>query len=292
MKHFTDQEIEDAIKKAPKFIQDEISSGEDTAVIIAEIGRRFGLHIDIVGTIAKLNRNMLLGFVNPQEFINELIVAKISDKDARDIMTEINQKIFVPLRERMRSGEVEVKAAPPAKPAAVTPVASLTREKNYAPPLQSPMYSRPINKFPLTPPAAGLPSVPKREESVARPVQPMRTSVSNIPPVRPVMLASPKQTDSSKLLEDHEELHIEFNKAPMAMTPSLVIPPSTRSPQGINRIAAPAVQSAPIATKIKLVVPTIDPKPIPPFTPAASAPKTPPTHQKPYSTDPYREPIE
>lgn len=285
MKHFTDQEIEEAIKKAPKFIQDEISSGEDTAVIIAEIGRKFGLHIDIIGTIAELNRNMLLGFVNPQEVMDELILAKIPDKDARQIMTEINQKIFVPLHEQMRSGGVAM-------------------------PQNRPQNSMSPTAFPQGRSVPGF-----SQGNIFRPAQAFRPTVSNTAPIRSASMPLSRPMSGSNFLEDHEEPHIEFNKPPAsalmrnsysvprvpsdvpkregnlertapppsnlpgAMPPSGAIPPGGRP-----SFAMPQMPTTPVPTA------TLRHAFLPPLVPVqkTSLPPAP----KPYSTDPYREPLE
>src|SRR3989344_1060873 len=116
MKKFTDQELDAALKTAPGPIQKELATGYETANIISAFRSKYNLHIDTVGMIAELNRNMLLGLVNPQEFLQELITAGIPDKDAREIMAEVNQKGFVPLREEMRKGGVTQQQTAPASP--------------------------------------------------------------------------------------------------------------------------------------------------------------------------------
>ncbi len=276
-----EESVKEVMQTLPPVIRAYLSQRKYT-MVTKSLMIKYGLRIDQGGILEREIMLLLMGIENPDEFTQALSEeAKLDKKTIENIAQDINTQIFMPLRERMRSGEVNT--APPAKPAVAMPGA-LAQGKNYAPPLQSPMYSRPINISP----SASIP-----QKNFTRPTPNLAVKPpSNMPPTRLGMIAAPKSVDSGQLLEDHEELHIEFNKTPMPQTPSLATPPSPQFPQGINRVAAPVVQSAPIATKIKLVVPTIDPKPIPPFTPAASAPKTPPTHQKPYSTDPYREPIE
>lgn len=155
-----------------------------------------------------------------------------------------------------------------------------------------------------------------------------RPPVSNVPPGRSFMMTPPKQFDSSKRLADHEEPHIVFNKTPITVTSSVntiptastgkpLIPGSqpasisspsvtsptapkmqsvpesfaTRHPQGINRIA-PVVQPAPAIPTMRPVVPPLQPKPVFPPTSVPAVPKAPAEPAKPYSSDPYREPIE
>jgi hypothetical protein len=242
MKKYSDSEILSITQKAPVPIRERIENVQ-TALTVAEIGQRFNLHIDQIGTIAELNRNMLLGLVNPQEFLNELIAAKVPEKDAREIMTEINQKIFVPLREQMRNAPpTEVK--PPQKPTQIPP-----------------QPSRPAQQ-------------PPRHQNIA-----LRDALATI------TKKTPQPLDSGKLLEDHEEpspslkategtAHIEFNKAPAV--PSVVMPPApSKAPP------PPILQKAVPPKPIVRAEPEDKLKPAAPSAPA-----------KPYSIDPYREPVD
>jgi hypothetical protein len=129
---YSNDELIKLMDTAPLPVQQTIESKE-TVAIISGLGTRFGLHIDVIGKVAALNVQMLLGLVGPEEFLKELIAAGVSDKDARQIMTEINQKIFVPLREKMKSETVatpepatpqSTKPAEPPKPVTPLPAAS------------------------------------------------------------------------------------------------------------------------------------------------------------------------
>ncbi|MBI4065600.1 hypothetical protein HY412_00195 [Candidatus Kaiserbacteria bacterium] len=102
--------------------------------------------------------------------------------------------------------------------------------------------------------------VPLREE--------MRKSSAEVKPPQPASSpqkpVSSNQPPASRLLEDHEEPHIEFKKT----TP----PPPPNLPGVIHHSPLPTQKPAPS------IIPT-PPKSIPPVPP------------KPYSSDPYREPI-
>jgi hypothetical protein len=113
MKKYPDAEIIQMTKDAPQPVR-EVIEDMQTAFTVADLGQKHGLHIDQIGTLAELNRNMILGLVGPEEFLKDLIEAGVSDKDAREMIAEINLKIFVPLREKMRNG-------PPASPTVAKP---------------------------------------------------------------------------------------------------------------------------------------------------------------------------
>jgi hypothetical protein len=234
MKHFTDQEIAEALRIAPKTIQDTIFDGQTVAVTVANIGKVQSLHIDQIGIIAELNRNMLLGLVNPQEFLNELIAAKVPEKDAREIMTEINQKIFVPLREEMKKGPV-VATEPPAE---------------------------------IKPPPAPTPQPPRHQNFALRDALALVTKTSQ-----------PQPVESGKLLEDHEEPHIEFSKP--SVVPSIVVP--LPPPSAPNRVPSLATANSQQPTPLNNPPGGLS---------GEHSVKQNVLAAKPYSTDPYREPVD
>ncbi len=185
MKKFTDQQLNDALKEAPPPIQKELTDGEGTAITIFNIGKKLQLHIDKIGLIATLNRDMLLGLIKPEEFLTELLAMKIPDAQAREIMAEINTKIFVPLREEMRSaGRVPA----PAQPMPVAPQAR---------PASAPVPVRPqtINLIAKSPDQVSLPPAPAISLSTA-----VRNAIQHpplVPPPAPkptVVQVRPEQT--------------------------------------------------------------------------------------------------
>lgn len=154
MKKFTEDEIENAWKAAPKSIQDALGSVDSAMSVIAAvtaIGSEHKLHVDQIGLLVTINNYMLLGLISPEEFLAELIVNKIPDAEARKIMDEINQKIFSPLREKMRSGPVPAaRPTPPPVPRPVTPAPAPT-------PRPVPQQAPAPTRQPITDPARELP---------------------------------------------------------------------------------------------------------------------------------------
>ncbi len=231
MKYFTDQELEEALGRAPKPIQDEMTSSNTIAEVVASIGHTLNLHIDIVGAIVQLSVYMLLGLINPQEFSQELTALGLSEAQIKEIMSVINQKIFVPLHEQMRSGGGGV--APPSAPRPV----NIPIPNYYAPPPQSPSYFHLKNKIP--PPSP----------------------LSTIAPLPPKVVLPQSGNQSS------------INQFDNRMMPP---PPAAETPlqQALRTVLPPANLPGAI----------VPPDIIPP------AKKTPPP--APYSTDPYREPVQ
>ena|SRR3989344_1877023 len=115
MTPYTDEELVALMQKAPQPIQDAISD-PGTALTILALGKKANLHIDTIGTIAELNTSMLLGLISPLEFLDELIRLQIPEAQAKQIMIEINQKIFMPIQQKMRGPQVANPISPPPKP--------------------------------------------------------------------------------------------------------------------------------------------------------------------------------
>ncbi len=262
---------------------------------------------------------LLLGLKSPAEFNQALATeANLGQQIIGDIVREVNERIFIPIREQMRSEAG--KAQQPAKPAPPAPSQAGASGQTYAPPPQSPKYFHLENKIPV-PPKAMQSTVPVRPtQSSVRPpsptiaplppkvVLPRPTVVPTAPtapgersPLRDALAAAmktkpaestAKPTAGGKLLEDHEEPHIEFHKTPPAPPPAppRVAPPPPNLPGaprpsvafGEGGIVHPPL--TPPAQPSVLVPPP--PKPIPP------APPVSPVLPKPYSADPYREPID
>lgn len=104
MHELTNEQIIKAIDAAPAQVQEVLRSAT-TAKTIATIGATHHLHIDQIGALATINRNLLVGLVDPSEMYGELIALSIQPDTAKLIMNDINQKIFLPLREQMRAGQ-------------------------------------------------------------------------------------------------------------------------------------------------------------------------------------------
>ena len=266
MKKYPDDEIIRMTKNAPNPVREALENVK-TAIDIAELGQKHGLHIDQIGTLAELNRNMLLGLVNPQEFLQELIAAGIPDADARRIIAEINQKIFVPLREEMRNGVVETQQRP------IPPLPPVQPPQAVPPPVMQRPAPRenvqPLNTV-IIPANPRLPSrPPEMYVSMPRYTSPKAAT-------RPAMPKGQKTTDPSRMLEDHEEPHLDISDKMQgaSSTPLRVFPP--RPPGGFN------VKEPPPNLPGALPPDPLTPPPPRPQPPAPAAP---------YSTDPYREPI-
>lgn len=247
MKDLSQEEIGRWIDAAPQLVQDSISSSQ-TEQLLQGIGKQYSLHIDALGLLGKLITYSLVGYIGPDVFFKELVASGISESDARRMMEEVNQKIFLPIRKQEEELSKNVAAPSQQQPKPVVPTEPV----------------RPV--APSSPHIAQLP--PKM--TLPTKASPLGETLRSI--------MAPKPLDTAKLLEDHEEPHIEFKPTP---APTHAVP------------------VAPKETVPALVVPPAPP--VPPFVPQPSAPKIePPAPQKApplppitsYGSDPYREPID
>ncbi len=211
------------MKTLPPPIRDYLAQGRYSAVA-KNLMFKYQLQVDQGGVLEREIMLLLMGIENPDEFTQALAEeAGLEQKTVDGIVQDVNDQIFIPLREEMKSGaskpSVEVK--PP--------------------------------QVPTTPPAAP------------------RHIINKIP--IPIV--------AEKLLEDHEEPHIEFAQAPM-------VPPVSRP--------------APTPPTPRSITPPAPPRPMmspPANLPGAARPSgnfgivgIPPVLPKPYPSDPYREPID
>lgn len=261
-----ESDIKELMKEVPPPIRAFFVSGK-VEVVAKNLMQKNQLHVDQGAVVEREIILLLLGLKNPAEFTKALAEeARLDQKTIDSIVQDINTQIFVPLREEeMKSGtgnvQQSVKSTEPTKPPAspgatqgtarpATPVpvrqVSMPTPKYYEPPPQSPKY------------------LYSSEDKIisSRPAQPPILPRVTPPPLKTTESVAPRvPMAGNKLLEDHEESHIEF-------TPSPKVTEDTAKKEPVPP-PAPAPQSSPQQPQPR---------------PAAPA--------KPYSADPYREPLD
>ncbi|MDD3531510.1 MAG: hypothetical protein PHV99_02905 [Candidatus Pacebacteria bacterium] len=313
-----DESIKQVMQTLPPAVRNYLAQGRYTTVA-KNMMTKYGLRIDQGGVLERELMLLLLGVETPDDFVQTLRTeATISDENIRSIVREVNEQIFVPLRNEMMrqpaaAGSQASAATPhPATAQGAVPEKFFHLENKLAPrptqPSVTPTLATPQPVRPAMQPAVvATPStlaqaIGNALSAKPKVVQP-RPAFSNIAPLPPKFVSphpSLKATEGtaktfgnqvspkpSTLLEDHEEPHLELKKPQ---------PPS------------PATQSFPARPKIEPSIPVNLPGAMPPFPvsdvgvqtsplqkPTPPTPITPaaiPPVSKSYSTDPYREPIE
>ncbi len=132
---------------APTLVQ-EAAADSHTNEIVEQIGHTHGLHVDVIGLLADLTRYMLIGYVTPPDALQELQSAGVAEQEARQILNELNQEVFIPLHDRIRRGGA-------GRPSVLRPAAMPQR---YGPPASPPPPPPPPRYGPPAPPPLPPPS--------------------------------------------------------------------------------------------------------------------------------------
>ena len=190
---FPKERVLAAYNSAPQPLRD-VFNAESTASIIGALRNKHQLHVDVAGNLGRETGYLLLGLTDPAQFIVRLQNEGLPELVVRDIAMEINQKIFVPLQQKMREGGG-------GKP---------------APQVTVPSYKPPPTP-PIPQPRPTPPPLPQRVE-VFTPQRP-------VPPPPPNL---PGALSDDRLLSDHEEVHINVPSARPAppQTFSVTLPDS------------------------------------------------------------------
>lgn len=187
----SDQNIEESINSIASELPSQIRSfiargGARNAA--QQIMAKYQLHIDQTGVVGREILLLLTGLKDPNEFVQALTEeARLDQKTIGSIVQDVNAQIFVPLREEEKKGGISV-SSPTISP--TTPQS--TRE--------SVSTAQPGSHFHL-------------QNKIAPPMRPAATRPASMP--TPSLAPAPtQQMPVNKMLEDHEEPHIEFSKAP------------------------------------------------------------------------------
>lgn len=119
MKHTKEQLLE-AYNKLPKSLQEAVLS-VDTTEAVREIGKKYGLPIDKMGELADQTTGVMLGFTDSKDLISNLKTnLNVDIETARKIGEDINSKIFLPIRESLRSLKNSAEEEEEKAPAEIT----------------------------------------------------------------------------------------------------------------------------------------------------------------------------
>ena len=219
-----ENDIKELMKEVPVPIRAFFASGK-VEIVAKNLMQKYRLHIDQGAITEREIILLLLGLKSPDEFTKTLVEeAKLDQQTVNGITRDVNEQIFVPLREEMRKESVEVK--PPQAPipavASAPPREVVLQPRTTMIPANPQLPQRPAEAYGVggQRPAQILTSVPryvppKKYFNLQNKIPPRLAEVSGVggPPT------TTKPMESNKLLEDHEEPHIEFKKNPRAPKP-------------------------------------------------------------------------
>ena len=216
-----EESVKEVMQTLPPIIRTYLSQGKYTEVA-KSLMTKYSLRIDQGGVLEREIMLLLMGIENPDEFTQSLATdASLNAQTISSIVQDINAQIFVPLREaEMKNGGVKTSQSTKS----AEPIKRAPPQSYYTAPPQSPRYSELQTKMVPTRPAQ-MPLNTGRSSPSASKIAPLppkvvlpRAAVSVSTPVKPI-------EDRSKLLEDHEEPHIEFKKASAPPTPHYIVHP-------------------------------------------------------------------
>ena len=143
----------------PDDVQRAIQSA-DADKKIQEVGQKHRLHVDQVASLDNETRLVMLGFVDPSEFADQIgIELKVSPEEADAIAAEISSALFMPIRESMQrfmeERSLQTQLLNEGKPASAAPMTPPSGGKNLSVVMPS------AASAPAAPPAMPNPPVPK-----------------------------------------------------------------------------------------------------------------------------------
>jgi hypothetical protein len=98
-----EQLITEQLKSLPRPVQEAITSF-DWAREVFDVGRKHALHVDEIGEIQTEVMLVVLGLISPKEFYDQMVSRIGIDEDqALEISSEVNDRVFVRIREFMKN---------------------------------------------------------------------------------------------------------------------------------------------------------------------------------------------
>jgi hypothetical protein len=248
--------IKQVLQTLPPFLRTYITQGKYTPVAQG-LMKKYGLRIDQGAVLERELLLLLMGIDNPTEFTQALLEeARIDQQTVNALTKDINDQVFLPLRKEEELQSKQVPAQSVAKPVQ-TPA-----------PAPKPTMPAPPHIAPL-PPKMAMPKSGSLGDIVRR-------------------ITAPAAPDASRLLEDHEEPHIELKKpnAPVLTAPTAPVVSASKPVPAPEPVMPPvsALKSPMPEPAVKVTPPT------PPAPPVPKAPLPPPVTS--YEVDPYREPLD
>jgi hypothetical protein len=326
MATFSDDAVMSAMNAAPVAVQQFVQEAK-AGRAAAELAKKYRFPDDAYVVLGEMIRNLVLGLVDPAQFLGELIILKIPEANVRQLMGDLNEKVFIPLRAQMQGGAAgapqmpaPVASAPqPVRPA--TPPAPQPRvvmpPPNYASPRPPAPPAAPIVAAPATPPALPRPAPQPAPQQWANQWASPSTVIQANPslPQRPAQIADsmmhytpfpkpstpravPLRPADAFQANRAERITAPVRSAPVAQRPIMGSDrrledheepsPQMRQPSGVIQPGA----RAPIARVAPPPANLPGAMPPRPVSYIAPAPTPRPGGVDHYSMDPYREPLE
>jgi hypothetical protein len=255
------EQFDTAFKKLPRILREYVAEDELTE-ITEELGEKYSLHVDTIGAVYRETTNMLLGFISPQQFVGELKSVGVPPESVGAIVEELNTKVFIPLREKMKNAPPEEPSAEetesaPEPQSPVTPVSTPTPMPPVV--LAAPAIPSPSSIAPTMPVAAPQPA-PQPQPAPTPAIIPQSVPPQHIPATNAYQYVQPAVGPSatiaaSQIVSAQNPPHARTMKEDMAMAQAA--PVSQRPASQISAPAAPTLSPilVPASTPVTFIPP-------------------------------------
>lgn len=127
-----EKQIEARLAELPQEVRNAVLSA-DLPAQLQEIGRRNNLHIDQVGKLQDETMLVMLGFFDLEQFDEQLSQQLgIQPQAAAVLAQDVNDHIFMPIRQFMKGAATQQPVTPPPPPPPVMPTAETTLTQSTA----------------------------------------------------------------------------------------------------------------------------------------------------------------
>ncbi|MBI2053030.1 MAG: hypothetical protein HYT34_02170 [Candidatus Ryanbacteria bacterium] len=190
MDEMSQEEIQKRYERLPQAVKD-VMFQEATIDKIEELGKKYGLLLDKMGALSDEIALFMVGLTHPNDFRGRIRQALgLSDMKASEIVEELNDSIFKPIREQLaglhRPEEIEVPPAPPPPPSfARQPITQTPTMSSGSAPIPKPATPPPIPATTIPPTAPMLPTSPTTTPVIFPSSVPAATPVKREPPPAP-----------------------------------------------------------------------------------------------------------
>ena len=244
--------------------------GSDRPRIAIELSTKYNLHVDQAGVLEQAFMYMLLGVSSPEEFVDALTKANIPAESVRGLAQDVNEQVFLPLRQAEQAGTPAIVRTAPA-PQVILP------GSNEPVPVVVPKPIEATVPVQVPPPPPGSEYQGQLQHVYGYIPQQMPPPMMYAP-----SYAVPPGYGAPVYMMPQQHPVQGWPQPPMQTQP-------LQPPTSTEVVSAPAITPAPLA---KIVPPSPEriPAPAPQTQPKATL--NPGAHiEKNYSADPYREPF-
>jgi hypothetical protein len=99
---FDTEIIASAYANAPLLVKNTFTNG-DIITVVQNLQSTYGLHIDTSGVLSDEIGYLLIGLISPTEFYERLHAQGLPKDTVSSIVRDVNEKIFLPLQQKMRA---------------------------------------------------------------------------------------------------------------------------------------------------------------------------------------------